>query len=68
MTAQAAPLNKHRLSNPPAQGDVSPLTLLGWYTSKHGTSATEEEWRASILGGQCSINGAVERDPEAPLP
>lgn len=50
------------------QGDVSPLTLLGWYTSKHGTSASEQEWRASILVGQCSINGQVVRDPDELLP
>ena len=50
------------------QGDPGPLTLLGWYTRKHGTSAPEEEWRASIEAGQCSINGRVERDPAAPIP
>ncbi|KAI7845081.1 hypothetical protein COHA_001446 [Chlorella ohadii] len=68
VSTQWADVNSGIIYTERVQGDVSPLTLLGWYTSKHGTSATEEEWRASILGGQCSINGAVERDPEAPLP
>ena len=43
-------------------------TLLQLYASKHGSSASPEHWRAAILAGQVTVNGEVQRDPDAPVP
>jgi len=43
-------------------------SLLQYYSSKHGTSATSAEWSQKILEGRIKMNGLVCTDPEALIP
>jgi hypothetical protein len=48
------------------QGDF-PGSLLQYYSSKHASSASADEWRSCIREGAVSVNGEVVDDPEATL-